>query len=173
MTEQNAEFVEITVRKVERYNVTEYRGTRNKDAPSQHGESRELCGPTTMAQANEIASLYGLANPEARVRLQRSSYDDHVMRDRINALAAELGMQVVGFIEDNRETYVIVPNGPQYRVYTHGDYIGAGFSVDPREGEDWRRGNDLPDGPYNGETWTIIRERILKLHDELKADHKA
>jgi hypothetical protein len=79
---------------------------------------------------------------------------------------------VVGFVEDNRETYVIVPNGPQYRVYTHGDYTGAGFSVDPRDSEEWRRGNDLPDGPYADETWAAIRERILELHDDLKAEGK-
>ena len=32
----------------------------------------------------------------------------------------------------------------------------------PRAGEDWTRGNDLPDGPYSYETWIKIKNAIIK-----------
>lgn len=32
----------------------------------------------------------------------------------------------------------------------------------PRAGEDWTRGNDLPDGPYCYETWEKIKNGIIK-----------
>lgn len=45
------------------------------------------------------------------------------------------------------------------------DYDGylscVAISRKPRTGEDWNRGNDLPDGPYSKETWTRIVRAIL------------
>lgn len=32
----------------------------------------------------------------------------------------------------------------------------------PRAGEDWNRGNDLPDGKFNYETWTKIKDAIIR-----------
>ncbi len=41
-------------------------------------------------------------------------------------------------------------------------YLGCVVSNrKPRAGEDWTRGSDLPDGPYNEETWREIVNTIL------------
>ena len=42
-------------------------------------------------------------------------------------------------------------------------YMGCVVSCrKPRAGEDWTRGNDLPDGPYSYETWIKIKNAIIK-----------
>jgi hypothetical protein len=49
------------------------------------------------------------------------------------------------------------------------DYLGAGFSCRKTlPGENWHRGNDLPDGPANGSTmkkiiYSIISNELVKL----------
>ena len=41
-------------------------------------------------------------------------------------------------------------------------YLGCvGQTRKPRAGEDWTRGNDLPDGPYTEETWDKIIHAII------------
>lgn len=65
----------------------------------------------------------------------------------------------------------------QFRIYTDrylyritaidrptGDgYLGCTMSCrKPRAGEDWERGNDLPDGPFVNETWLKILEGIIR-----------
>ena len=41
-------------------------------------------------------------------------------------------------------------------------YLGCQASTrKPRAGEDWTRGNDLPDGPFNRETWQKIKDGII------------
>lgn len=53
-------------------------------------------------------------------------------------------------------------------------YLGCTSSArKPRAGEDWTRGNDLPDGEFTEETWSsikngIIRNELVRL--ELKVD---
>jgi hypothetical protein len=55
-------------------------------------------------------------------------------------------------------------------------YLGCMASCrKPRAGEDWTRGNDLPDGPFNEETWrdivrAIVRYEIVKLSDFRRQD---
>jgi hypothetical protein len=57
-------------------------------------------------------------------------------------------------------------------------YLGCVVSCrKPRAGEDWTRGNDLPDGPLNKETWdnilrSIVRYEIVKLSEYRKPDYK-
>ena len=47
------------------------------------------------------------------------------------------------------------------RVNDNG-YLGCQVSSrKPRAGEDWTRGNDLPDGPFNKNTWDTIVNAIL------------
>ena len=60
---------------------------------------------------------------------------------------------------------------------TNGDhYIGCGVSArKKRAGEDWVRGNDLPDGPFNKETWNkivyaIVNYELVKLSPFVKPD---
>lgn len=55
-------------------------------------------------------------------------------------------------------------------------YLGCQVSTrKPRAGEDWARGNDLPDGPFNKNTWNsilngIIRYEIVKLTEYKKPE---
>lgn len=48
-------------------------------------------------------------------------------------------------------------------------YLGCGvLTRKERAGEDWKRGNDLPDGPFNKETWnrivySIVNYELVKL----------
>ncbi|MBA7649375.1 hypothetical protein ES703_57172 [subsurface metagenome] len=42
-------------------------------------------------------------------------------------------------------------------------YLGCTASTrKPRAGEDWTRGNDLPDGKFTRETWEHIKNAIIK-----------
>ena len=55
-------------------------------------------------------------------------------------------------------------------------YIGCGVTTrKARAGEDWLRGNDLPDGPFNKETWNriiyaIVNYELVKLTPFKKPD---
>ena len=43
------------------------------------------------------------------------------------------------------------------------DYLGCVSSTrKPSGGEDWTRGNDLPDGPFTYETWQKIKDGIIR-----------
>jgi len=43
------------------------------------------------------------------------------------------------------------------------NYLGISYSCrKPRAGEDWTRGNDLPDGLFNRKTWEKIKSAIIK-----------
>ena len=48
---------------------------------------------------------------------------------------------------ENVEIKIIMRRRPDGSVY-----VGAGTTYDPREKEDWRRGNDLADGTLSQET---------------------
>ena len=55
-------------------------------------------------------------------------------------------------------------------------YLGCQVSCrKPRAGEDWTRGNDLPDGPFTKETWntivySIVNYELVKLSIYQKPD---
>lgn len=55
-------------------------------------------------------------------------------------------------------------------------YLGCGvLTRKERAGEDWKRGNDLPDGPFNKETWNriiyaIVNYELVKLTPFRKPD---
>lgn len=55
-------------------------------------------------------------------------------------------------------------------------YLGCGvLARKSRAGEDWQRGNDLPDGPFNKETWNriiyaIVNYELVKLTPFRKPD---
>ena len=51
----------------------------------------------------------------------------------------------------------------KYRITANKDYLGCcAASRKARAGEDWTRGNDLPDGKFNRETWEKIKDAILR-----------
>lgn len=53
-------------------------------------------------------------------------------------------------------------NGKKIAAQNSGTYLGATVSTrKPRAGEDWNRGNDLPDGEYSRETWDKIKNAII------------
>jgi len=44
-----------------------------------------------------------------------------------------------------------------------GGYLGCiAMTRKERAGESWKRGNDLPDGPFNEKTWNAIMNAIVK-----------
>ena len=52
-------------------------------------------------------------------------------------------------------------------------YLGCTASTRrPRAGEDWNRGNDLPDGPFNKKTWNRIILGILRYELEILSTYK-
>jgi len=42
-------------------------------------------------------------------------------------------------------------------------YIGMTYTLPPLPGEDWRRGGDGPDGPWDADTWNRIDAFIREL----------
>lgn len=69
------------------------------------------------------------------------------------------------FLYTNNNRYsinAVIPND-----HKPNGYLGAGFSRrKPDVGEDWTRGADLPDGPFNKETFDAIIRKIIA--NELK-----
>lgn len=63
--------------------------------------------------------------------------------------------------------FVFYTNDYQYTFYAverkkDDGYLGCGASTRKyRAGENWLRGNDLPDGPFTRETWDRIISRIV------------
>jgi len=68
--------------------------------------------------------------------------------------------------------YVKIVDDDRIRIYTNyhvfsiivkKTYLGCQASTrKPRAGEDWTRGNDLPDGKFTRETWEKIKNAIIK-----------
>lgn len=108
--------------------------------------------------------------------------------DKTCIILSDINLQPTKFVNDDLNNFEIIPIKPheirvcvkfytadhEYsisaRVPSHneetGDFDGGylGCIVNkrkPRVGEHWTRGNDLPDGKYNKETWNKILNRIL------------
>lgn len=66
-------------------------------------------------------------------------------------------------VADDRINASIYTSENVYSIYaTTGGYLGASAATrKARAGEDWNRGNDLPDGPFNKRTWERIRNSII------------
>jgi len=79
-------------------------------------------------------------------------------------------IQVLDDIEEQNSKMLrvcIYTNNHVYYIRAHSgnghDYLGCVASCrKPRAGEDWTRGNDLPDGKINKETWNQILKGIIK-----------
>ena len=70
----------------------------------------------------------------------------------------------------NSVRYIFCTDEHQYSIYAHPDYLGAGASArKQRPGEDWTRGNDLPDGKFCRETWESIKDAIIR-YEMVKLD---
>ena len=72
------------------------------------------------------------------------------------------------YTEDNKYSIIAIE-----REKDEG-YLGCGVTCrKPRPGEDYNRGNDLPDGPFTYETWNtiiyaIVNYELVKLSDYKK-----
>lgn len=91
-----------------------------------------------------------------------------ITRSDLMAHLAELRVAVPSLAEPQPDDRVragataVFLQGPKnrYRVVLNGDYLGCAMTVDPRPGEDWRRGRDLPDGQATLATWLKIAAAI-------------
>jgi hypothetical protein len=79
---------------------------------------------------------------------------------------------------DEYKFYIYTDNN-KYAIYAHNNYekgyLGCmSQSRRQRPGEDWHRGNDLPDGPLTEATWRRIMAAIVRyeLQDVVKRDHR-
>ena len=58
--------------------------------------------------------------------------------------------------------YIFCTDNYTYHLHATPTYLGCGAkSRRTRAGEDWHRGNDLPDGPFNRDTWEAIEDACL------------
>ncbi len=72
--------------------------------------------------------------------------------------------EYVQFIYDERRTRArIFTDSHQYQISASETYLGCEASSRKwRAGEDWHRGNDRHDGPFNQKTWDAIVRDILR-----------
>jgi len=64
---------------------------------------------------------------------------------------------------DNHVNYIICTDNHRYSISATPWYLGCIASTTfYRPGEDWTRGNDLPDGPFRYETWLHIKDAIIR-----------
>jgi hypothetical protein len=64
---------------------------------------------------------------------------------------------------DNHVNYIFCTDNHRYSISATPWYLGCIASTTfYRPGEDWTRGNDLPDGPFRYETWLHIKDAILR-----------
>jgi len=62
----------------------------------------------------------------------------------------------------NHVHYVIYTKQHSYGISATPTYLGCiASTMYYRPGENWTRGNDLPDGPFSRETWEAIKDRII------------
>src|ERR1700739_4332886 len=64
---------------------------------------------------------------------------------------------------DNHVNYIICTDKHRYSISATPTYLGCiVFTTFYRPGEDWTRGNDLPDGKFCRATWEDIKDAILR-----------
>ena len=68
----------------------------------------------------------------------------------------EMKKRISFYTDNNKYTIIAIERGQDQ------GYIGCGVSSrKARPGEDWQRGNDLPDGPFNTDTLEQIKNGII------------
>ena len=68
----------------------------------------------------------------------------------------EMKKRILFYTDNHEYTITAIARGEDQ------GYIGCGVSArKARPGEDWQRGNDLPDGPFNSETLEQIKNGII------------
>lgn len=62
----------------------------------------------------------------------------------------------------NKSIIQLYSNDNVYRIKATNSYLGCtALKRKPRPGEEWNRGNDLPDGPFSKETFRAILGAIV------------
>lgn len=88
------------------------------------------------------------------VRKTREGFDDNPHADR----------------HANHVSYKFVTAKHSYHISATPTYLGCTVSATFfRPGENWTRGNDLPDGKFSRETWEAIKDAIIR-YELLKLD---
>lgn len=101
--------------------------------------------------ASEFPELYNWVKSISRY----DKIDDFIMIDY-----KESRMRVKFFTKNHE--YRISAKRPEVNVHMDKGYLGCVVQVrKPRAGENWQRGNDLPDGKYCEETWLKIMRGII------------
>jgi hypothetical protein len=94
-------------------------------------------------------------------------------------------IQIIRHIEDEEQEIkeiAFYTKSNKYRIFANDrknkdGYLGCQVSArKSRAGEDWIRGNDLPDGKFNHDTWNLILKSIIsyeliQLSDYTKSGH--
>jgi len=89
--------------------------------------------------------------------LRYSGYEE---KDCIWTDESELRVYLMLYTNDH--SYRISARLPESKGKDDKGYLGCiGSSRKPRAGEDWTRGNDLPDGVFSYETWVRILKGIV------------
>ena len=85
-----------------------------------------------------------------------SKVEDFIQPDYKN------GIRVYLYTHNYRYSIVLVNPGASGNGIDKNSYLGCTVTTrKPIAGEDWVRGNDLPDGKYCYETWQKIRNAII------------
>lgn len=77
-------------------------------------------------------------------------------------------LKTLNEVDVNVRNFCIYTSEHKYNIYAidrpgEDGYLSCGASTRKmRPGEDWVRGNDLPDGPFNKNTWDSIIQAIVK-----------
>lgn len=86
--------------------------------------------------------------------------------------------KLADFVDDAGEDRIrIYTDKNSYAIYAKDGYLGCMASArKPRAGEDWTRGNDLPDGPLSEETWRrilcdIVSYELVRIHRREEPKH--
>lgn len=78
-------------------------------------------------------------------------YRTNNVEDHFQFVDREMSINIYFYTKDNR-----------YSITAKKEYLGCQVSSrKPRAGEDWTRGNDLPDGKFNRDTWNNIKNAII------------
>jgi len=80
--------------------------------------------------------------------------------------------------EKNFVKMVLFTDINQYNITANENYLGCvAQSRKPRAGEDWNRGNDLPDGEFSKDVWndiilTIVKYELVDIKRPIKELYK-
>lgn len=92
-----------------------------------------------------------------------SSFDKYVRKSREEYMSETMGANPETVRRSNNVAYLICTEEHSYSISANATYLGCIASARRcRAGENWTRGNDLPDGPFDRSTWEAIKDAIIR-----------